>query len=340
MRAVWPALVACLALLLPAVSPAATVLPPGEILVTDYVDYDAIGAGRLIAVDPLTGKQHKLAANDQPVNAGSHFFDNPYSVALTPSGQLLVVDDSAFGGGGLISVDPATGKQTKVAGNDMAVNSSSMFFDFPSDLVLSSDQVLVAEAEGLGLGCGGSGCGGVVAVDPATGKETVLSSNDLPVNASSQHFEDPYGIALRGSQILVADYNAFTAGGVIAVDPATGAETKLSANDMPVNGSSKFFDTPVELTVAPDGRILVADYSAFGGDGGVISVDPATGKETKVSANDMPVNNSSKFFVNPNGIAVAADGQILISDRAAFGGTGGVISVDPGDGEGDEGLGQ
>jgi Ca2+-binding RTX toxin-like protein len=208
-----------------------------------------------------------------------------------------------------------------------------MFFDLPSDLVLSGDQVLVAAADGLGSGCGSIGCGGVISVDQATGKETVLSGNDLPVNASSQLFVDPYGIALLGSRIVVADYSAFTVGGLISVDPATGAETKLSANDLPVNNSSKFFVTPVELTVAPDGQILVADFDAFGGTGGVISVDPATGKETKVSANDMSVNNTSKFFVNPNGIAVAADGQILISDRKAFGGTGGVISVDPATGK-------
>ncbi len=326
-RVVWLALSACLALVLPAVSSAATTLHPGEIIVTDYGVYGA-GSGRLLAVDPLTGKQRLISDNAQPVNAGSQFFLNPYSVVLTPSGQLLVVDDSAFGGGGLISVNPASGKQTKVSGNDMPINNTSKFFELSSDLVLSGDEVLVASADDIGSGCA-DGCGGVISVDPASGKETVVSSNDLPINASSQLFVDPYGIALLGDRILVADYNAFGAGGLISVNKANGAETKVSANDMPINNNSKFFVTPVELTVAPDGHVLVADYDAFGGPGGVISVDAVTGKETKLSANDLPVNNSSKLFVSPNGIGIAANGQIVISDRNAFGGSGGLISVDP-----------
>jgi len=310
-------------------------LPLGRILVTDYGAFG--GPGGVIAVDPATGKETKLSANDLAVNSGSQLFQDPYAVAVSADGQLLVVDDTAFGGGGLISVDPANGKQTKLSGNDMAVNAGSQFFDLALDLVLTpAGPILVTTTDGFGAGCGGPGCGGVIAVDPVTGREAKLSANDLAVNASSQFFVEPYGIALASDgQVLVADYAAFGTGGVISVDPITGKETKLSANDLAVNASSQFFDIPVDLTVAPSGQILVADYAAFGsgcggqGCGGVISVDPVTGKETKLSANDLPVNASSQFFVDPNSIAVSSDGQILVSDRSAFGGTGGVISVDP-----------
>jgi Ca2+-binding RTX toxin-like protein len=309
-------------------------LPPGQILVTDYGAFG--GDGGVISVDPFTGRETKLSANDLAINSGSQLFLDPYALGLSPAGPLLVVDDAAFGGGGgVISVDPATGKEAKVSANDQAVNASSQLFDLALDLAFSGGQVLVTTTDGLGSGCGGSGCGGVVSVDPATGKETEASGNDQPVNASSQLFVDPYGVAVRpGGQIVVADYAAFSGpGGVIAVDPVTGAETDLSSNDLPINSSSHFFATPVDLTVAPSGRILVADYDAFGGTGGVISVDPATGKETKVSANDMAVNSGSQLFVDPNSIAISSTGQILISDRGAFGGTGGVISVDPATGK-------
>jgi hypothetical protein len=53
------------------------------------------------------------------------------------------------------------------------------------------------------------------------------------------------------------------------VDVATGAESAVS-----VGGS---FSAPVGITVEADGSILVADADAFGGSGGVIRVDPASG---------------------------------------------------------------
>ena len=53
----------------------------------------------------------------------------------------------------------------------------------------------------------------------------------------------------------------------------------------------------------------------------MIRVDPATGAQTTVS--------SGGSFVNPLGIAVEADGDILVADADAFGGHGGAIRVDP-----------
>jgi Bacterial Ig domain len=64
------------------------------------------------------------------------------------------------------------------------------------------------------------------------------------------------------------------------------------------------------------GDILVADFNAFGGPGGVIAVDSATGAQTTVS--------SGGSFVNPSGVALEADGDILVADTIA-----GVIRVDP-----------
>src|SRR2546426_10927192 len=75
------------------------------------------------------------------------------------------------------------------------------------------------------------------------------------------------------------------------------------------------------VPAAPGGTILVADEAAFGGLGGVIRVNPATGAQTVVS--------SGVNFVEPTGIAIAANGDILVADPSAFGGGGGVIRVDP-----------
>jgi len=114
-------------------------------------------------------------------------------------------------------------------------------------------------------------------------------------------------------------------GGVIRIDPATGARTAVSENS--TAGGPSFVD-PEGIAVTADGSILVTDQTAFGGGGGVIRVDPATGARTAVSENSAPAGEPS--FADPRGIALDATGSILVPDRNAFAGmTGGVIRVDP-----------
>jgi hypothetical protein len=115
--------------------------------------------------------------------------------------------------------------------------------------------------------------------------------------------------------IVVVDVAAFGGnGGVIGVDPQTGAQTTIS--------SGGNFILPVALTLDAAGNILVADSDAFGGQGGIIRVDPVTGAQTTVS--------SGGFFDNPRGIALNTAGTIFIADSGSFfGGPGKVIRVDP-----------
>ena len=72
----------------------------------------------------------------------------------------------------------------------------------------------------------------------------------------------------------------------------------------------------------------MTDTDAFGGDGGLIAVDPVSGHQAALS--------QAGNFVDPAGVALAADGTILVSDMEAFGGTGGLIRVDPGSGAPDQ----
>ncbi len=96
-------------------------------------------------------------------------------------------------------------------------------------------------------------------------------------------------VDLKAGDILVTDPNAFGfTGGVIKVDPGTGAQTKVS--------SGGFFVDPFGIALDAAGQILVADERAFGLHGGVIKVDPGTGAQTKVS--------SDQLFDGPQGIAV------------------------------------
>jgi sugar lactone lactonase YvrE len=173
---------------------------------------------------------------------------------------------------------------------------------------------------------------------------------------------DAGAVQLSPGDILVADQEAFgSRGGVIQVDPATGAQTTVASGgsfanparvaleaggDILVTDADAFafgtggvirvdpatgaqttvssggsFADPVAVALEADGDILVADPNAFGGPGGVIRVDPATGAQTTVS--------SGGSFARPVGVALEADGDILVADGDAFGGAGGVIRVDP-----------
>src|SRR2546426_1907709 len=70
--------------------------------------------------------------------------------------------------------------------------------------------------------------------------------------------------------ILVADEDAFGgSGGVIRVNPTTGAQTVVS--------SSGNFVEPTAIAIAGNGDILIADPNALGGGGGGIPGDPPPG---------------------------------------------------------------
>jgi len=72
------------------------------------------------------------------------------------------------------------------------------------------------------------------------------------------------------------------------------------------------FVTPRGIALDADGSILVVDQDAFGGPGGVIRVDPATGARTTVSESST---SGGPSFVTPRDIALEADGSILVPTR-------------------------
>jgi hypothetical protein len=59
----------------------------------------------------------------------------------------------------------------------------------------------------------------------------------------------------------------------------------------------------------------------------VIRVNPVSGARTAVSANGAPAGGPN--LADPFGLALEIDGDILVTDGNAFGGTGGVIRIDP-----------
>jgi hypothetical protein len=147
-----------------------------------------------------------------------------------------------------------------------------------------------------------------------------LSSEVSTTRLSDGLLDKPYGLALEADGDIVTANAVFDGWGrVVRTDPDTGAQATVS--------SGGHFRDPMGIAVEADGDILVVDMTAFmapgwlEGPGGVIRVDPDTG-----SWNEPPEDTT---VCAPVGLALEADGDILVSERGTLGGTGAVIRVDP-----------
>ena len=120
----------------------------------------------------------------------------------------------------------------------------------------------------------------------------LVVQRDARQRPASQYFDELTGITVdpEGNLLVTSWDNATKKGVVIEANLETGKERLVSANPMPVYASSEYFVYPQGIVTDGAGEIFVADASAFGGHGGVIEVNPATGKETELAANPMPVN--------------------------------------------------
>src|SRR5688500_1962954 len=141
--------------------------------------------------------------------------------------------------------------------------------------------------------------GGVIRVDPATGAQAAIASGGFIFN--------PVGMALEADGHILIGNPGLDASNVLRIDPATGTQT--------IAASGGYVVYPFDLAVEADGHILIADPSARA----IIRVHPVTGAQTIVSA-------ETSFA--PTGIAVEANGQIVVADARAPGG-GALVRVDP-----------
>lgn len=261
--------------------------------------------------------------------------------ATVRAGDIIVVDQSAFGGpGGVIRVDPVTSVQEVVSSGGLLVDPRGVAID-------SCGDIIVADPSAFGGG------GGVIRVDPVTGAQSAISSGGL--------FVDPLAVTLDAAgNLLVADAGASGSGAIIRVDPMTGAQVLVSAGGL--------FVDPHGVAVDLAGTIIVSEHDIDGGStGAVIKVDPASGVQTLLSYGDNlirtvhvtldaagqiivaslgfdgplagiirvdPGSGSQAaitledLLVSPAGVAIGASGSIIVADVNAFGGNGGVIEVD------------
>src|SRR5689334_11361346 len=160
--------------------------------------------------------------------------------------------------------------------------------------MLSSGTILVTDGDAFG------GAGGVIAVDPAGGRQTALSQGGM--------FSDPTGVAiLRDGGIVVSDTSAFGTGGLIRVDPGTGQQTKIVA--------STVFREPFGLAVDSNNQVLVA-Y----GQNAVMRVNPANGDHHAVGPGFQ--------FSRPLFVAVDAAGTVIVAEPGSSGLDGRLLRID------------
>ncbi len=330
------------ALALGASTVSAAGLYPGELLVADASAFQGTcsqGCGGVIAVNPATGAETALSDNLMAINAQNQFMDAPFTLALDPNGNIIVGETAGLGGscpssllcGGLVEVSASTGEQTLLSSNTMPINATSQYFGQVNGVAINkSGQIFVSDWGGC------DGCGKVIEVNPADGKETLISSNTMPINANSQFLQYPQGLTLaQNGDIYVADALAFggagKGGGIVEIDPATGKQTEVSANALPVNANSQYFTGVGDLVFDSAGDILAADWGGGHTAGEIIQVDPSTGKELIFSSSTMSVNAGSPYFDQPVGITIDQNGDIYVADEGAFctSGCGGVIEVNP-----------
>ena len=82
---------------------------------------------------------------------------------------------------------------------------------------------------------------------------------------------------------------------VAAVNPGNGVQQVITPNVSPTDA----FEQPQRVAVAPDGNLLVSDYSLNTLEGGLVSVNRATGAAR--------VFRSSSMFNNPLGLAIVVN---------------------------------
>src|SRR3989454_3308353 len=236
----------------------------GDIIVVDITS----SGGSIVRVNSTTGAQTVISSGGN--------FSQPNAVAVDRNGDLIVCDGNWFNLGGtgkIIRVNATTGAQTVISSGGNLVSPRSLAID-------SNGQIIVADANAFGLG------GAIFRIDPLTGAQTTVSSGGL--------FAEPDGIAIDANgDFIVSD--PFAGGSsIIRVNSTSGAQTLISSGGNLVDNFA--------LVIDPQGKIFVADPTAFGGNGGIIKINPAGDGQVQGSA--QMVISSGGNFVDPFYLAI------------------------------------
>src|SRR5215211_2065744 len=257
----------------------------GSLLVADMGAYatspDRTPDGRIIRVDPVTGRQSLVSSGNLLVD--------PAGLAVAPDGVIYVVENvGTLGTPGVVRVNPTTGAQTLVTQGGQLC--------YPFGIAVHPDGSLLVTSYGdFSDGSTVVNCvhdfGALVRIDLATNAQMILSRN---APEWGNLFRNPLGVTVEpGGRILVVNQNGGTA--LVAVDTATGvqdAETPNTSTDRLV--------VPQRPALTPDGDVVVSDYMLDDLEGGLVSVDLPDGTQSVL-------RQDRQLFNNPLGVAVVAN---------------------------------
>jgi DNA-binding beta-propeller fold protein YncE len=235
------------------------------------------------------------------------------AAAQLAPGDIVIADpDANAGAGAVFKVDPLTGAASTLATGAPLVNPTDVAIDAQGNILVVDE---AADPAGFAVN---------------TGAVFRFASGAAPTPlATSPLFADPDGIAVDAQgNILVGDNNADPN----ALAPDTGAVFRFAPGSAPAPlAVSAQFEDPGDIAIAPDGRIIVADDGANPpgfptGEGAIFTFKP--GDAPAVLAAGPP-------FLGPDGVAIDARGNTLVSDDAALGSvpdTGAIFKIASGGG--------
>lgn len=201
----------------------------------------------------------------------------------------------------------------------------------------AAGDILVASADG-----GGDSSGAILAVNPFTGAQNVVSTNAMSLAAGGAALmSNPFDVAIEPSgMIVVAEQGAQTNsvnndGRVIRINPANGAQTLISAAIANIS-NPPLYDV-MGITVSPPGSPNAGDVyftdehgqDGTSGDGAVYRIDTVgTGTQSLVSSNAVSEGLvGPDLFRDPQDLVVTAAGTVLVSDDSSGGQGGGIVLV-------------
>ena len=254
----------------------------GSLLVVDMGQFavprtERVPDGAVIRVDPASGEQHL-------VTKGGSLVD-PAAIAVAPDGMLFVAENVGLDGRpAVIRIDPATGAQEILTEGDRLCNPFGIAREASGDLVVADYGDLV-DASGRTIVNCPIDAGSLVRVGGA-GRQSVLSQGGL--------FGSPFGVTVDAAGAILVANEMQPAAGVAAVDPVSGEQAVVTPN-----AADDLLRLPERVAVAPNGDLLLTDFQLENGNGGVVGVARADGRQR--------ARWQGEPFDNPLGIAVVAN---------------------------------
>jgi hypothetical protein len=175
------------------------------------------------------------------------------------------------------------------------------------------------------------GNGALFAINQANGNRTLLSDfGNATQGPTGVH---PVGVAVvpltQPGDALVIDFVAGSnaQGALFSVNPTTGVRTLLSDFGNGLQGPQG--SDPIGVAMGTAGDILVIDEDGVvNGSGVLFRVNPRDGARAVIS--DFAQTAQGPTGENPSGVALEADGNILVTDRTAgTGPRGAIFRVNP-----------